>query len=86
MITQNGENAFIYSKQQKQQKQDNALKTLCLHVFWQSVHADSGRLCTQDRCYHILDYPSADESTSFSPLLDFLFMAEMMPNHQQQPQ
>jgi hypothetical protein len=29
----NGENAYIYSKQQQQQKQDAALKTLHLHVF-----------------------------------------------------
>jgi hypothetical protein len=30
----NGENAYIYSKQQQQQKRDAALKTLRLHVFW----------------------------------------------------
>ena len=82
----NGENTYIYSKQQQQQKQDTVLKTLCLHVFWQSAHAESGRSCTQDRRYQILDCPAADESTSFRPLLDFLFMVEMMPNHQQQPQ
>jgi hypothetical protein len=29
----NGENAYIYFKQQQQQKQDAALKTLRLHVF-----------------------------------------------------
>jgi hypothetical protein len=30
---QNGENAYIYSKQQQQQNQDVALKTLHLHGF-----------------------------------------------------
>jgi hypothetical protein len=30
---QNGENAYIYSKQQQYQKQDVALKKLCLYVF-----------------------------------------------------
>jgi hypothetical protein len=29
----NGENAYIYSKQQQQQKRDAALKTLRLHGF-----------------------------------------------------
>ena len=41
----NGENAYIYSKQQQQQNRDTALNTSRLHGFWQSAATVSERSC-----------------------------------------
>jgi hypothetical protein len=82
----NGENAFIYSKQPQQQKQDAALK------HYVCMSSDSLRMQTlADRA------PMTDairfrtvllqtNRPAFSPLLDFPFMAETMSNHLQQLQ
>jgi hypothetical protein len=80
----NGENAYIYSKQQQQKNRDVALK-LCICMASDNLHLQSLNECAPMVDATELSTVSWVNQCAINSSVDFPIMAEAMSNHHQLP-